>query len=144
MFFGAILLQQHFNCLEVQFDRIELLNASYVKDIYNVSLLRVAKYNRTAYVLNLSVEFYTDLSNEISIEVLFYYNRLNNNQYNKSPFHIKKASLCEMGEKYYKGFLMEQMKDYSNFPQYGPSQPFCPAKKVQCVICYDQKFILSD
>lgn len=123
-------LLQHSNALEVQLDRVELVNSSYIENYYNVSLFRVSKFNRTAYVLHIVGELYVDLSDEFSVEATFYYNRFNNNQYNKSPARIPKQSICSVGERFYKGLLMEQLKSVSNLPQFEDSDEFCPFPKV--------------
>lgn len=46
---------------ELHFDRIELKNASYSAGFYDVSLFRITKFNRTAYALNLNIEYLDDL-----------------------------------------------------------------------------------
>lgn len=115
---------------EIQFDRIEFLNKSYVEGSYNLSELRITKFNRTTYVLNGKAEIFIDINRDIKAEVVFHYNRLNNNQYTKSPLSLSKDYLCNMGEKYYRKFIMAQVKDCSNFPQPGPNEPICPIIKV--------------
>lgn len=80
----------HWNTVscEIYYDRIELLNSSYLPDFYNVSLLRISKFNRTTYVMNLNVDFLQDFGEDIEMQTDFYYNRFNNNQYSKSPLGI--------------------------------------------------------
>lgn len=132
----AILLifnYQYVNTFELIFDRIELLNSSYVEGYYNISLLRISKFNRTTYVLNSEFETMIDIMDNIEIEVGFYYNRFNNNQYNKSPARIAKDSVCVHAEKYYKKIVMDDVKDNSNLPQYGTDEPVCPIKKVKSI-----------
>lgn len=128
--FGCCLLLQTATSLEVHFDRIVMLNASYSKDVFNISVLRIGKFNRTTYVLNFEGELYNGLPEDLSLEVFFYYNRFNNNQFYKTPARVNKESLCKLGTKYYKNFFMEQMKEYSNLPQLGPNDPFCPFPRV--------------
>lgn len=116
---------------EIQMDRIELLNSSYIEGYYNVSEFRITKFNRTSYVWNMNAALYRDLDESIEIEVTFHYNRLNNNQYNKSPMSLRKDKFCNIAEKYYRKFIMEPMKDVSNFPQLKPEEPVCPVKAVR-------------
>lgn len=49
---------------EVHLDRVELRNASYIPGLYNVSLIRIAKFNRTAYAFNLIGDLSRDISNK--------------------------------------------------------------------------------
>lgn len=124
-----------FNCesvfsTEIQFDRIEMLNATYAEGYYNLSEFRITKFNRTAYVWNAKADFFVDIDMDIKVEVSFFYNRLNNNQYTKSPMGLPKDTLCNFAEKYYRKSLMKQFKDYSNFPQRQPNEPICPIEKV--------------
>lgn len=60
---------------DIQFDRIELLNALFHENRYNISVLRVAKFNRTGYGINMDAEFFNDINDEHFLEVRFYYNR---------------------------------------------------------------------
>lgn len=64
-------------------DTLELLTASYVPDYYNISVFRVAKYNRTTHVLNWDIELFIDLDESVSLEIQLYVSRLNNNQYQR-------------------------------------------------------------
>lgn len=126
--------------LEIQFDRIELINGSYAENLYNISLLRVGKFNRTTYVLNFEGELFVDIPIDLSIEAAFYYNRFNNNQFYKTPARIPKESICSVGNKYYTNFLMAQLEDCSNFPQLGKDEPFCPFSKVSQFDIFLKKF----
>lgn len=67
--------------LDIQFDRVEMMNTSYLENRYNISVLRVAKFNRTAYPFNFEGEFFNDIHLDHYLEMKFYYNHLNNNQY---------------------------------------------------------------
>lgn len=128
--FLTILTVSNVFSLEFQFERIELKNESYIPNRYNVSLLRITKLNRTTYAMNLEAEFFNDADTNHSMEVRFYYNRLNNNQYSRSPAHLPKQSICNIGNKQYKDILMPHLKGNSNFPQLKPGENFCPLKKV--------------
>lgn len=116
--------------IEVIFDRIEMLNSSYVEGYYNISLLRVTKFNRTTFVLNAEFELFVDVTDKFMVEADFHYNRFNNNQYNKLPGNVKKDTICKHAEKYYKKMIMADVEHKSNFPQYAENEQVCPIKKV--------------
>lgn len=126
---------------EIQMDRIELLNETYVDGYYNLSEFRITKFNRTAYVLNAQVELFVDINTNIKVEVSFHYNRLNNNQYTKSPMGIPKGYLCSVAEKFYRKSLMVALKDCSNLPQRQPNEPICPMEKVIRIFVVKLKFV---
>lgn len=115
---------------ELLYDRVEMLNSSYVEGRYNFSEYRISKFNRTTYVANANAEFYRDIEDQ-EMEVVFHYNRLNNNQYTKSLINIKRNTICNIMDKYYK-FLIDESSD-TNFPASGTK--LCPLKKV-CDIFY--------
>lgn len=121
------------NCIaiEVQFERVEMRNATFLESFFNITTLRISKLNRTAYALNLDFELFRDYGEETSAEIELYYNRLNNNQYNKTPFRIPKQSICDLGKTYYKELVMKQLEDTSNLPVLGANDEFCPLKKVE-------------
>lgn len=115
---------------EVHFDRIELRNASYNPELHNITLIRIAKFNRTAYVLNVNGDIFRDVDEEFFVEVAFFHNRFNNNQYTRSPIRVPKTNLCECVEKYYTVLMTEEMKTKTNFPEVKPNEKWCPFKKV--------------
>lgn len=116
--------------VEIQFDRIELLNSSYVEGVYNVSEFRITKFNRTTYVFNTKIDFFIDIDRNIKVQVNFHHNRLNNNQYTKTPMAISKDLICNIADKYYQKFIMIQVKNVSNLPQIEAGQSVCPVQKV--------------
>lgn len=115
---------------EIQFDRVELMNGSYLENFYNFSVLRINKFNRTTYVINAIVQFNNTADENFQIELLFHFNRLNNNQYSKMPLKIRKENICVLTDKYYRPFFMGQIKNCSNLPQFEPDEPACPIKNV--------------
>lgn len=115
---------------ELYYDRIELLNATYVEDIYNVSQFRINKFNRTTYVLNLDVELFNDAGEDYTVSIDFYYNRLNNNQYSKSPIRVAKTSVCRAVDRYYPLLVVGSSKNYTNFQDIKTGATCCPLKKV--------------
>lgn len=116
--------------VEIQFDRIELLNSSYIEGAYNVSEFRITKFNRTTYVFNTKAELFIDIDRNMKVQVNFHHNRFNNNQYTKTPMAISKDLICKIADKYYEKFIMIQVKNVSNFPQIEAGQSFCPVQKV--------------
>lgn len=124
---------ENVSATEIQLDRVELLNQTYMEGFYNLSEFRVTKFNRTSYVWNAEVEMFSDIDDKLKLEVTFHHNRLNNNQYNKSPMQISKDTLCNIAEKYYRKFIMNDIKDISNFPQLKAGEPVCPIVKV-CIL----------
>lgn len=115
---------------EIHWDRIELKNETYNSEYYNVSLLRIAKFNRTTYTLNLKIELLIDFNEEFEIGAAYFYNRFNNNQYTRSIIRIPKMNLCEGVEKFYPMAVTEAMKTKTNFPEVIPGKKWCPLKKV--------------
>lgn len=115
--------------VEIQFDRAEL-KQFYVDGMYNFSEFRVSKFNHTAYALNVRGEFYRDIDQDFKVEIEYYYNRMNNNQYTKSIIRVPRLNLCGALDKYYSDFGMKEMKGHSNLPQYEPPAKFCPMEKV--------------
>lgn len=120
--FGTILTD------EVQFDRTELLNSTYYEGIYNVTLFRIAKFNRTTYVLNVEFENFVDIDQNYEVEVKFYFNRLNNNQYNLSPIRVPRSSFCAVAQKFHSMIITSATKNSTNL--YNPDGSACPLKKV--------------
>lgn len=113
---------------EAQFDRTELLNSTYYEGIYNVSMFRIAKFNRTTYVLNVEFENFIDIDENYELEVKFYFNRLNNNQYNLSPMRIPRSSYCATMQKFQSIIMSEETKNTTNL--YNPDGTACPLQKV--------------
>lgn len=75
-----------FTCVEnrsydIIFDRVEIINSSGIENFWNARVLRVGKFNRSAYVLNMDIELLIDFDENVSIQGDIYYSRLNNNQY---------------------------------------------------------------
>lgn len=115
---------------EIQFDHVDFVNSTFLQDFYNFSMIRIGKYNRTTYVLNANAEFNNTAREDIKIKLRFHFNRLNNNQYTRMPMEVPKQTICQLGEKYYRPYLMNQVKNCSNFPQYKPGEPMCPILPV--------------
>lgn len=111
-------------------DRLELLNATYAPGLYNFSEFRIAKFNHTTYVINAVVDTIIDLGEELSIEVAFFYNRFNNNQYQRTVMRVPKMKVCDAIERYYPIFMTEEIKKTTNFPEVIAGKKYCPLKKV--------------
>lgn len=106
--------------------------------------IRIKKFNRTAYVLDGGLMLPHDLREEdnIQIELNVYHSRLGNQQFVKSPFKLPKDSLCNYVNVHYRKYLMEPMKDCSNFPHLEPEENGCPLKKVSN-LQYLKHFLLN-
>lgn len=127
-----------------QFDRFDVLNSTFVEGLYNISKLRIAKFNRTAYGINFDIEFFFDFNDEYEFSTFFHYNRLNNNQYAKSILRIPKSNFCSWMGSVYPKYLMESFKTRSNLPQYDvKSEKFCPLKKVRNEFILPKKYELK-
>lgn len=113
---------------ELIYDRIELLSPPYNKDYYNISEFRVTKLNRTAFVIKANIEFLVDLDETFNIEVIFSYNRMNNNQYTRSWLSIKKDTICNAAKKFQHMLITDTNKEKTNLPD--NIEGYCPLKKV--------------
>lgn len=111
---------------EIQVDRIEVLNSTYQKNLYNISELRVTKFNRTTYTINANFILFFDIDEKVTGDISLHYNRFNNNQYNKMPFELKKDTLCNHLSKFYKSFIMDLVNNCTNLLQYAPNEHICP------------------
>lgn len=67
----------------VRFDQVVLGNSTYLDRYYNLTQCRIAKYNRTTYVLNYEIEMFFDLDENVFVEAEIYKSFLNNNQYTR-------------------------------------------------------------
>lgn len=111
-------------------DQLKLCNGSSVEGYYKSKEARIAKFNRSTYVWNFDIEYFTDFDETFTMQADFYHSVFNNNQYTKSPFRIPKMNFCDFWKKYYVDKVMEELNGKSNFPLYKPNDPTCPLKKV--------------
>lgn len=79
---------------EMIYDRIEMLNSTYLEGVYNFSQFRVTEYNHTAHTIDSYFELFIDVDQNIAVEIESYFNRLNNKQYTKSLLHTPKTPIC--------------------------------------------------
>lgn len=112
------------------YDRVELLNSSYLEGFYNITEYRISKFNHTSHVLNGKFEFFIDIDSDFYIEASINYNRLNNNQYTKTIFHVKKTPLCDYMQKLYGLFSSDLGPENGNFPRREHGEKVCPFPKV--------------
>lgn len=117
---------------EIIFDRVEIINASFVEGLYNISLFEITKYNRTTYVFNSKMDLLVDSDQDTKIRVNFYYNRMNNNQYSKTLMRIPNTPCCTSIQRASATLNIDSMDKYTNFP----FSSGCPLKKV-----YDTQII---
>lgn len=114
--------------IEMVYDHLEMMNETYYEGFYNISECRVAKFNRTMYTYNVEFEIFRDLDETMDVEMNFYYNRLNNNQYSRSTMRIRKDGLCNIMNRFYQYLITPSNQNHTNLP--GPGTKFCPLKKV--------------
>lgn len=120
--------------VEFQFDQVKVINSTYREGLYNISLFRIAKFNRTTYVLKLEIEYFVDVDDDFETDVSFYYNRLNNNQYTKSLMRVPKDTFCSVFEKNYDTVLADAVKNnQTNYPPKISGQKYGPFPKVRCL-----------
>lgn len=145
---------------DVSLQKIETSNGTGAAGLYAIKELKAGKFNRTAFVLNTQFETFIDLDEsftvgEISFQIQFnfyknknsvfqvkadvYFSRMGNNQFMRSPLRYAEQNFCQGAEKFYKNY-MKNLKDNSNFPQYGPDEKVCPFKKGK----YYAKNVLLD
>lgn len=115
---------------EIYFDTIKIVPL-YLKDFFNITEVRITKYNRTTPVLNFCVDVLFDIDENLEGEINFHYNRLNNNQYNKMPFGIQKTKFDEIVEKFYTKYIMSDVINFSNLPKCDPPKTPCVFKRVR-------------
>lgn len=119
---------------EIQVDRVEVVNSWYKENVFNFTEARVTKLNRTAYSMNFKFMFWFEYHDPgVEMEVMFYFNRLNNNQYTKSPFAVNKQPMCKLIDKFYLPFLKELFLSCTNLPEfYNPvnneNESICPTR----------------
>lgn len=65
--FFAINNLQSIAGFEAYLDQVEVKTPKCVEGVYNIPLLRIAKFNRSAFVLNSDFEFYTDIDDTYSV-----------------------------------------------------------------------------
>lgn len=116
-----------FMVVDLHFDRIEMLNETYLEEVFNFSQLRVSKFNRTVHIVNGDFESFVDLDRRFSVEAAFYFNRFNNMQYYKTPMRLVKTKMCEVYEKF--GSEVERAVQ-KNFTNLHSATGKCPLKKV--------------
>lgn len=113
---------------EMQFDRVELVNSTYYENHFNVTKFRIAKFNRTTYTLNLEMETFTDVDDTHEVDVSFYYNRLNNNQYSKSPMRVPRSTYCSAMGKFRPIIMAAASRNNTNL--FNSDESSCPLKKA--------------
>lgn len=72
------------------------------------------------------MDFLVDLDETTKVEVVNFYNRMNNNQYTKTLLRVPKASFCKTLERFSAALTNDAMEKYSNIPM----KNACPMKKV--------------
>lgn len=137
--FGCLYLALHLVIPQaIQFDNVLLQNTTYKEGVYNISVFRIAKFNRSSYVLNVEVDLIVDFDKDYQVEVAFYYNPLNNQQYTLHPFRVQTAPFCNISHKFYNTIYKENIEQYTNFPVTKSGVNNCPLKKVSTKKIHNQ------
>uniref|UniRef100_A0A6E8VYH6 MD-2-related lipid-recognition domain-containing protein n=1 Tax=Anopheles coluzzii TaxID=1518534 RepID=A0A6E8VYH6_ANOCL len=121
--------------MQIDFERFEQLSGY---DVYNSSL-RVRKYNRTAVVINGTIELMVPLSESVMVSSDFFHSRLGNQQFNHYPAKFPTQNVCEFVQRFYEDYS-EYCEHVVNLPRNGEcpiapriiyvhNKPF-PAKSV--------------
>lgn len=118
--------------LEFQFDRIDILNSTYREGFYNISQARITKFNRTTYVFNAVMEWFIDLDDDVSSDITIHFNRFNNNQYSKTPMHVKRQPFYKIVDKFYVIIFAQAMeKKQMNVPLKKAGEPVRKVRTLQ-------------
>lgn len=117
--------------LEIRYDRVELLNSTLIEGIYNISTFRISKFNHTAHVLNVNFELFINLDQNFFLEVNFYHNRLNNNQYTKSLLQVPNTNACFLINKFWSVGFEHLTRNDTNLPEAKAGKTICPIEKVR-------------
>lgn len=56
---------------EIYLQQVDVKTAKRVAGVYNIPMMRIIKFNRTAYVLNAKIEMETDIDNTYSVKIFF-------------------------------------------------------------------------
>lgn len=56
---------------EVYLQQVDVKTSKRVAGVYNIPMMRIIKFNRTAYVLNANIEMETDIDNTYSVQIFF-------------------------------------------------------------------------
>ncbi|XP_040167610.1 uncharacterized protein LOC120902702 [Anopheles arabiensis] len=105
--------------MQIDFERLEQLAGF---DIYNSSL-RVRKYNRTAVVINGTIELMVPLNESVMVTSDLFHSSRGNQQFNHYPVKFPTQNVCEFLENFYTDYS-EYVDDLDNLPAKGE----CPIK----------------
>lgn len=128
-----------FSCatpLEIRYDRVELLNSTFIEGIYNISTFRISKFNHTAHVLNVNFELFINLDRNFFLEVYFHHNRLNNNQYTRSLLQVPNTNACFLLDKFWNVGFGHLTRNDTNLPEMEPRKGICPIEKVRFQVIF--------
>ncbi|XP_055602015.1 uncharacterized protein LOC129759081 [Uranotaenia lowii] len=110
--------------IEFDFQRVEQVGGHDFIDCQ----IRIRKYNRTAPVITGPTEFFEDLDNSYTIEMLTAYSPLGNNQFNEYPMNLKRQNMCDFLKTTYREYQHNFKEPGSNWTQVGP-EGLCPWPK---------------
>ncbi|XP_055543291.1 uncharacterized protein LOC129728848 [Wyeomyia smithii] len=109
--------------IDVMFEKIEQVNGTH---IYDLSKIRVRKFNRTIWVLDGTMDLLVDGDDRYEISVIAAYSSLGNNQFNQYPMKIAPHRLCQFFSTTWREYY-SYFKDCTNFPEIGA----CPVTAKQ-------------
>lgn len=115
---------------QFQYDRVDTPNSTDFEGIFNLTLMRVGKFNRTTYALYVDLETFTELDTNLEVEIKVYYNRINNNQYTLLPAQFKRDTVCNFIEKLRPFFNYDDVRNSTNIPEPKKGVRYCPVKAV--------------
>lgn len=110
-------------------DQMRLLNSSHLPNYYNLTKLTIEKHNESVSIVNFEGELFIDLDESVYIQVDMHHSKPNSMEYDQWSIHLPNMTICTYNLLYYKHFVMERLKNDSNFPQFGPDDSTC-IKKV--------------
>lgn len=118
--------------LDLEMDRIEMMKELYHEGLLNVSQFRVTKFRRTTAVINLNSDVYINVNEDWEMDVFFYFNRSNNNQYTKHPARIFRDIVCNIIDQRFKPFLTGNVFDNkdAHLPKFTSDEKSRPIPKV--------------
>lgn len=115
-----------------RFDQLSLLNESYIQGMYNFSVLRVTKFNRTTFCLNYEFETFREFDTNILIDYSISSRRLNSDQFTTwldAPRRESISSAINRYERFFRNGL-KKFLEHSNLPATLP-MPYIRLKPVR-------------
>lgn len=130
---------------ELSLDQIKLLNSSYMEGYFNFTELRVTKFKRFTYGINMRCELFRDIDENISMDIQIWWKRSIEQEYSLSLYHFKKLNFPDFFAKYFDiaKVFMEAAKHHSNLPPLELGKPYILKKVLLCIIQYKLHLALN-